>query len=399
MALGKIVLSTNIAETSICIDDVAFVIDSGDQGVNYDPHSKIKTLVPQWVRQGFGAAAAGTAGRTKAGVCFHLFSARRHESLRDFQESELLRTPLEASTPTEVVLQAKMLGLANGGPGDPNSAAGFLSQAIDPPPELSLRNAVQLLQGLGALDEQEELTDLGARLAGISIDPRVGKMVLWSYLLGCAGPALTAACAMTYKDPFVLPMNAAQKREAKAAKLGLSQGSESDVIALLRALEGHAEAKAQGGAGAAAALARRNHLSSPTLGMIWDICGQVARELMGLGLPAAYDWCVNEEIVDSLAFLDRHGCCIKVAAKMRPPRGLGVNGDCNRNDRDVSLLSSVLCAGLYPNVALRRPGSTNFTTLGGHTAKLHVSSINAARNQRLGQLNIESRPSLSHSAS
>ena len=97
------------------------------------------------------------------------------------------------------------------------------------------------------------------------------------------------------------------------------------MIALLRALEGHAEAKAQGGAGAAAALARRNHLSSPTLGMIWDICGQVARELMGLGLPAAYDWCVNEEIVDSLAFLDRHGCCMKVAAKMRPPRGLGVS--------------------------------------------------------------------------
>lgn len=52
---------------------------------------------------------------------------------------------------------------------------------------------------------------------------RVGKMVLWSYLLGCAGPALTSACAMTYKDPFVLPMNAAQRRDAKSAKIALAQ--------------------------------------------------------------------------------------------------------------------------------------------------------------------------------
>lgn len=70
------------------------------------------------------------------------------------------------------------------------------------------------------------------------------------------------------------------------------QGSESDLIALLRALEGHADAKARGGAGAAASLARRGHLSAPTLGMIWDICGQVARELKGSGLPSAFDWCV-----------------------------------------------------------------------------------------------------------
>ena len=65
------------------------------------------------------------------------------------------------------------------------------------------------------------------------------------------------------------------------------------MIALLRALEGHAQAKAHGGMGAASALARRGHLSASTLGMIWDICGQVERELKGLGLPAAYDWCVQ----------------------------------------------------------------------------------------------------------
>ncbi|CAM9850906.1 unnamed protein product, partial [Discosporangium mesarthrocarpum] len=92
----KIVLSTNIAETSVTIDDVAFVVDSGRvKEANYDPHLKIKTLTPQWVSKASARQRRGRAGRTKAGVCFHLFSARRHDSLKEHQESELLRTPLE----------------------------------------------------------------------------------------------------------------------------------------------------------------------------------------------------------------------------------------------------------------------------------------------------------------
>lgn len=75
------------------------------------------------------------------------------------------------------------------------------------------------------------------------------------------------------------------------------------MIALLRALEGHADAKAKGGAGAAASLARRGHLSAPTLGMIWDICGQVARELKGSGMPSAYDWCVRAVFCPSLSLV------------------------------------------------------------------------------------------------
>ncbi|CAM9641447.1 unnamed protein product, partial [Discosporangium mesarthrocarpum] len=134
-------------------------------------------------------------------------------------------------------------------------------QSIDAPPELSVCNAVHLLQSLGALDEEEDLTDLGARLANMSIDPRVGKMILWSYILGCAGPTVSVACAMTYKDPFVLPANSDQRTEAKQAKLTLAQGSESDLIALLRALDGHKEAVSIGGMPAAHSLAQRAYLS------------------------------------------------------------------------------------------------------------------------------------------
>ena len=91
----KIVLSTNIAETSLTIDDIAFVVDTGRaKEKNYDPHLKTSTLQSTWISQASAKQRKGRAGRTKAGVCFHLFSSRRHSSLRPFTESELLRTPL-----------------------------------------------------------------------------------------------------------------------------------------------------------------------------------------------------------------------------------------------------------------------------------------------------------------
>lgn len=91
----KIVLSTNIAETSLTIDDVAFVVDTGRaKEKSYDPHLKTSTLQPTWISQASSKQRKGRAGRVRAGVCFHLFSTKRHASMRPFTDSELLRTPL-----------------------------------------------------------------------------------------------------------------------------------------------------------------------------------------------------------------------------------------------------------------------------------------------------------------
>ena len=91
----KIVLSTNIAETSLTIDDISFVIDTGRAKLkDYDPHLKTSTLQATWISKASAKQRKGRAGRTKAGVCFHLFSRRRHDFMCEFVESELLRTPL-----------------------------------------------------------------------------------------------------------------------------------------------------------------------------------------------------------------------------------------------------------------------------------------------------------------
>jgi ATP-dependent RNA helicase DHX36 len=94
----KIVLSTNIAETSLTINDIVYVIDTGRaKEKNYDPHLKTSTLQPTWISQASAKQRKGRAGRVKPGICFHLFSRTRHESMRKFTESELLRTPLVCS--------------------------------------------------------------------------------------------------------------------------------------------------------------------------------------------------------------------------------------------------------------------------------------------------------------
>ena len=118
--IRKIILATNIAETSLTIEDVAFVIDTGRaKEKSYDPHLKTSTLQEAWISQASTKQRKGRAGRCKAGVCFHLFSRRRFSSLRPFVESELIRTPLE-----EICLQCKRLKLAPGGPDDHDGIPG-----------------------------------------------------------------------------------------------------------------------------------------------------------------------------------------------------------------------------------------------------------------------------------
>ena len=95
MGVRKIVLSTNIAETSLTINDIVYVIDTGRaKEKNYDPHLKSSTLQPAWISRASAKQRKGRAGRVQPGICFHLFSRTRHESMRSFTESELLRTPL-----------------------------------------------------------------------------------------------------------------------------------------------------------------------------------------------------------------------------------------------------------------------------------------------------------------
>ncbi len=115
----------------------------------------------------------------------------------------------------------------------------FIRKAIDPPLDLAVRNAVMLLQDLGALTPDERLTELGKQLGSLPVHPSTSKMLLVAILLNCLDPALTVACAAGYREPFVLPMAPDQKKRASAARQELAEiyGGYSDHLAVVAAFD------------------------------------------------------------------------------------------------------------------------------------------------------------------
>lgn len=248
-------------------------------------------------------------------------------------------------------MQSKQLGLAPGGPEDSDGVPAFLAKAMSPPHLKSVSNALELLVDLGAMEaETNALTSLGRCLSVLSLEPRVGKMVIYSHLLGCARAAACMGVAMSYKSPFILPPPD-MRRSADSAKVALSRGSESDQVTILYAVSERDKLVRQSGQGAFNAFCRRNFLGTSTLQMIGDLRQNVSRELGSLGFP-------NTKSLD---------------------------GYHNRHDRegDLSLWQAAIAAGLYPNVAFRKRGEVNFSTMTNRKAKIHISSLNAARGQPL----------------
>ncbi|CAI9097589.1 OLC1v1034058C1 [Oldenlandia corymbosa var. corymbosa] len=202
--MRKIVLATNIAESSITIDDVVYVIDCGKAKENsYDALNKLASLLPSWISKASAHQRRGRAGRVQPGVCYRLYPKIIYDAMPQYQLPEILRTPLQ-----ELCLHIKSLQL-----GDISS---FLSKALQPPDPLAVQNAVELLKTIGALDDSEELTPLGRHLSTLPLDPNIGKMLLMGSIFQCLNPALTIAAALAHRNPFVLPIN--RKQEADAAK-------------------------------------------------------------------------------------------------------------------------------------------------------------------------------------
>ena len=243
----------------------------------------------------------------------------------------------------------KKMGLAPGGPGDVDGVEAFLSKALSPPHFKAVTNAVEVLVELGAMEAAtNELTSLGHRLALLSLEPRVGRMVIWSYFLGCARIVAAMATSMSYKSPFVIPPPS-RRKASEEAKVRLSQNSESDQLTTVNVLR--QRDKLGKGGQRLAQFFQQNFLNPSTVTMISDLRRSLARELEAIGFP--------------------------------PPASMGQFY--NRQGEERALWEAAIAAGLYPNIASRRAGETNFSTSGDHKAKIHMSSVNAVNGQRLSR--------------
>ncbi|XP_036260580.1 ATP-dependent DNA/RNA helicase DHX36-like [Molothrus ater] len=303
----KIVIATNIAETSITIDDVVFVIDGGKiKETHFDTQNNISTMAAEWVSKANAKQRKGRAGRVQPGHCYHLYNGLRASLLDDYQLPEILRTPLE-----ELCLQIKILRLGG--------IAYFLSKLMDPPSRDAVMLAINHLMELNALDRQEELTPLGVHLARLPVEPHIGKMILFGALFCCLDPVLTIAASLSFKDPFVIPLG--KEKIADARRKELSKNSKSDHLTVVNAFTGWEEARSCG---------FRNEkdycweyfLSSNTMQMLHNMKGQFAEHLLAAGF-------VNSR-------------------NPKDPKS-------NTNSGNEKLLKAVICAGLYPKVAKIRP--------------------------------------------
>ncbi|MBM3882111.1 MAG: ATP-dependent helicase HrpB [Verrucomicrobia bacterium] len=214
----KVVVSTNVAETSVTIEGVSLVIDSGLARIpRYDPHRGINTLLIEKISQASAEQRAGRAGRTGPGRCMRLWSEPEHQERPAHQLPEVRRLDL-----AEVVLTLKAAGLED------------LRQFrwLEPPAEQGLRDAEVLLTDLGALDRAGRITEIGRRMLAFPVHPRYGRMLLAAREYGCVYQAALMAALTQGRD--LLLRNVGRDVEGRREDLFGGRGL-SDLWVLMRA--------------------------------------------------------------------------------------------------------------------------------------------------------------------
>ena len=258
----RVIVATNIAETSITIPRIRYVIDAGlSRMARYNPRTRTKRLPVEAVSQSSANQRAGRAGRLRDGICVRLYDEEDFEKRPKFTQPEIQRANL-----AEVILRMKAFRLGE------IETFPFLS----PPLPTAIRAGYELLHELGALDDAHVLTALGKELARLPLDPTLGRMLLQARTEGALPEVLVIAAGLSVPDPREWPEDA---REAAAAAHKQFAVAESDFLSLLKMWRAMPDA---GSGNALRRFAKANFLSQSRLREWRDVHRQLA-EVMGNG--------------------------------------------------------------------------------------------------------------------
>jgi len=220
----RIVLATNVAETSLTVPGIKYVIDPGLVRISrYSHRAKVQRLPIEAVSQASANQRAGRCGRVSAGVCIRLYSEDDFKQRPMFTDPEIRRTHLAA-----VILQMTALGFGN--------VAAF--PFIEPPDTRQVNAAYQTLVELGAVDERRALTKIGRELTRLPVDPRLGRMILAGSELHCLKEVLIIVAALAVPDPRERPLDKQQAADEKHARYA---DARSDFLAYLKLWEHYHE--------------------------------------------------------------------------------------------------------------------------------------------------------------
>lgn len=377
--IRKCIVSTNIAETSVTIDGIRFVVDSGKmKEMSYDPSCKMQRLKEFWISKASAEQRKGRSGRTGPGVCYRLYSEKDFQTLEAYSAAEIHRVPLES-----LLLQMISMGLPNA----------RLFPFIEPPPIESIENSILSLKQHDALTSDEKLTPLGRALSRLPVDISIGKMLLMGCVFQQLQPVLTLAAALSVQSPFT--NRAYRDHECETARKNL-ESDHGDPITLMNAYREWLELK-QGrfsrreGVENTKQWCRRRGLEEQRFYEITKLRKQFQDLLQDCGLTEM----ANTENLTSSERAIRHGEMrqlkeMRKAHKMEAPRkkkllrsdtyGLGddeaedktvdirdvefrlshdsskiqdlVSGASACSYRDLMTLKLILLSGLYPQIAI-----------------------------------------------
>jgi ATP-dependent RNA helicase DHX29 len=342
----KIVLATNIAETGVTIPDITCVVDIGKhKEMRFDERRQLSRLTQSFISRANAKQRRGRAGRVQEGLCFHLFTKFRHDTLMtDQQTPEMLRLSLQ-----DLVMRTKICKL-----GDIEET---LSEALDPPSSRNIRRAIDALIEVDALTPGEELTALGRQIAKLPLDAHLGKLVLLATTFACVDVAITIAAILSSKSPFLTPFGA--KQRADIARLAFKTG-DSDHLTTYNAYKAWRAVCTTPGR-SEMQFCHKNFLSPQNLGNIEDLKAQLLSSLVEAGFV--------QLSVDERRALQRHRGSSRHRVFVEVPAQYDMH-----SENDI-LVNSVIATAFYPKI-LTREGKGWRNISNNQTVSLAPTSVN-----------------------
>ncbi|RJK95382.1 ATP-dependent RNA helicase HrpA [Vallicoccus soli] len=270
----RVVLATNVAETSLTVPGIRYVVDPGTARISrYSSRLKVQRLPIEPVSQASANQRTGRCGRVAEGICIRLYSEEDFLGRPEFTDPEILRTSLAS-----VILQMTALGLGD--------IVRF--PFVEPPDRRQVKDGLDLLHELGAIDPGEQdprkrLTETGRQLAQLPLDPRLARMVLEGQRNGCAREVMVVAAALSIQDPRERPVEAQQAADEKHRRF---QEPDSDFLAWLKLWDYLQEQQEALSSGQFRRLCKREFLHYLRVREWQDVFGQLRQMARAVGVTA-----------------------------------------------------------------------------------------------------------------
>ncbi|WP_328949609.1 ATP-dependent RNA helicase HrpA [Streptomyces sp. NBC_00184] len=284
----RVVLATNVAETSLTVPGIKYVIDPGNARISrYSHRTKVQRLPIERISQASANQRKGRCGRTSDGICIRLYSEDDFLTRAEFTDPEILRTNLAS-----VILQMTAAGL-----GDIEKFP-----FIDPPDHRNIRDGVQLLQELGALDPEEKdpkkrLTPLGRKLSQLPVDPRLARMVIEADRNGCVREVMVIASALSIQDPRERPSDKQTQADQNHARF---KDETSDFLAFLNLWRYIREQQKERGSSSFRRMCKQEYLNFLRIREWQDIYAQLRTVAKQMGIELNEDDAPEQSVHTSL---------------------------------------------------------------------------------------------------